>query len=39
MALGAILSITRSLGSFPSVPHFEKGDWGDFEIDFLESHP
>jgi hypothetical protein len=34
-ACGAILSITKSVGSIPSVSPFEKGGWGDFEIDFL----
>jgi hypothetical protein len=38
MARSAILSITKSIGSFPSVPPFGKGGQGDFEIDFLRSY-
>jgi hypothetical protein len=39
MARGAILSVTKSIGSIPSFSPFDKGGWGDFEIDFLGSPP
>jgi hypothetical protein len=32
---GAILSITKSIGSISLFPPFDKGGQGDFEIDFL----
>jgi hypothetical protein len=38
MALGATHSLTKSVGSIPSVSHFEKGGEGDFKIDFLPSN-
>jgi hypothetical protein len=35
MAHSATLSVTKSIGAIPSVPPFDKGGEGDFEIEFL----
>jgi hypothetical protein len=36
-ARGAVLSITKLIGSNPSFSPFDKGGHGDFKIDFLRS--
>ena len=37
MARGAILSMTKLIGAIPSFSPFDKGGYGDFKIDLLES--
>jgi hypothetical protein len=37
MARGTVHSITKLIDAIPSFSPFDKGGWGDFKIDFLES--
>jgi hypothetical protein len=37
-APGAVLSITKFIGTIPSFSPFDKGGWRDFIIDCLGSH-